>query len=299
MLVSYYPALQGGATGMNVNPTTDAENSTSTEGLVIIWNRHLPLRPERVFHAPTPIVSALFATHHPQLVVGGGHSGQVFVWDLRHPNRHPSLQTSLGSCQAHAHPILGLHVVGVPSSHSLISLSSDGRMCAWSLDQLSQPQEVLALVHPAGVNTPLYGEEVMVSCAAIVPGETSTLWVGDEGGFLYRVHRYDQAARKAGVQPQLLAGGHDALITGIHFHPHDRYQHLFLSSSADWTVRLWDSSEFGAKSSVSPKAVFEHAHGYVLEARWSPVHPGVFASVDAGGHVSLFNLAVDMSVCAV
>ena len=31
-------------------------------------------------------------------------------------------------------------VVGTQNAHNIISISTDGKMCSWSLDMLSQPQ---------------------------------------------------------------------------------------------------------------------------------------------------------------
>ena len=36
-------------------------------------------------------------------------------------------------------------VVGTQNAHNLISVSTDGRLCSWSLDMLSAPQETLEL----------------------------------------------------------------------------------------------------------------------------------------------------------
>ena len=33
-----------------------------------------------------------------------------------------------------------MRVVGTQNAHNLISVSTDGKMCSWSLDMLSQPQ---------------------------------------------------------------------------------------------------------------------------------------------------------------
>ena len=33
-----------------------------------------------------------------------------------------------------------VNVVGTQNAHNLISVSTDGKMCSWSLDMLSQPQ---------------------------------------------------------------------------------------------------------------------------------------------------------------
>ena len=38
-----------------------------------------------------------------------------------------------------------MRVVGTQNANNLISISTDGKMCSWSLDMLSQPQESLEL----------------------------------------------------------------------------------------------------------------------------------------------------------
>ena len=35
--------------------------------------------------------------------------------------------------------------MGTQNAHNLISVSTDGRLCSWSLDMLSAPQETLEL----------------------------------------------------------------------------------------------------------------------------------------------------------
>ena len=38
------------------------------------------------------------------------------------------------------HPVYCVDVVGTQNAHNIISISTDGKMCSWSLDMLSQPQ---------------------------------------------------------------------------------------------------------------------------------------------------------------
>lgn len=38
-------------------------------------------------------------------------------------------------------------MVGTQNAHNVISVSSDGKLCSWSLDMLSQPQDILELNH--------------------------------------------------------------------------------------------------------------------------------------------------------
>lgn len=43
------------------------------------------------------------------------------------------------------HPVYCLGMVGTQNAHNVISISSDGKLCSWSLDMLSVPQEILEL----------------------------------------------------------------------------------------------------------------------------------------------------------
>lgn len=40
------------------------------------------------------------------------------------------------------HPVYCVNVVGTQNANNLISISTDGKMCSWSLDMLSQPQVI-------------------------------------------------------------------------------------------------------------------------------------------------------------
>lgn len=43
------------------------------------------------------------------------------------------------------HPVYCMSVVGSQNAHNLITVSTDGKLCSWSLDMLSQPQETMEL----------------------------------------------------------------------------------------------------------------------------------------------------------
>lgn len=53
----------------------------------------------------------------------------------------------------------------------------------------------------------------------------------------------------------------------------------------DWTVKLWNP-----KVRSSPLYSFEASQEYVYDVQWSPTHPAVFASVDYGGYVDIWNI---------
>lgn len=43
-------------------------------------------------------------------------------------------------------PIGSLNIVGSANAHQLISLSTDGRLCSWTLDMLAKPYEAIDLM---------------------------------------------------------------------------------------------------------------------------------------------------------
>ena len=62
------------------------------------------------------------------------------------------------------------------------------------------------------------------------------------------------------------------------------FGHLFLTSSMDWTVKLWSLKE------NRPLYSFEDNGDYVYDVAWSPIHPALFAAVDGNGRLDLWNL---------
>jgi hypothetical protein len=57
------------------------------------------------------------------------------------------LKTSLSS-NAHTQPVLCMKMIGSTNAHDLVTLSSDGRLCSWSVDNLQQPIEAINLICP-------------------------------------------------------------------------------------------------------------------------------------------------------
>lgn len=67
-------------------------------------------------------------------------------------------------------------VVGTQNAHNLISISTDGRMCSWSLDMLGQPQEIRDL------HRMQQGKPVAVTCMDFPSSDVNNFVVGSEEG---------------------------------------------------------------------------------------------------------------------
>lgn len=109
-----------------------------------------------------------------------------------------------------------------------------------------------------------------------------------------------------------------AAVTGVHCHPAaDEFQDVLLTSSVDWSIKLRLRSEPQVLSATGaarppiartrvdvglpprrpqrPIVSFDAASDSVYDARWSPVHPALFASVDGTGRVDLWNVDDDIT----
>ncbi|XP_076653249.1 cytoplasmic dynein 1 intermediate chain short wing isoform X16 [Halictus rubicundus] len=251
------------------------------DGVCLVWNtKFKKTTPEFIFHCQSPVLSVTFAKFHPNLILGGTYSGQIVLWDNRVQKRTPIQRTPL-SANAHTHPVYCLNVVGAQNAHNLISISTDGKMCSWSLDMLSQPQERLEL-------TTKQSKPIASTCLAFPQGDVNNFVVGSEDGTVYSACRH---GTKAGVLETY--EGHQGPVTGVSAHAEQAgidFSHLFLTSSIDWTIKLWSLKE------NKPLYSFEHNGDYVYDVAWSPTHPALFAAVDDSGRLDLWNLNQDTEV---
>ncbi|XP_049331373.1 cytoplasmic dynein 1 intermediate chain 1 isoform X2 [Astyanax mexicanus] len=201
--------------------------------------------------------------------------GVALVWNMKFKKTTPEY---IYHCQ---HPVYCVNVVGTQNANNLITVSTDGRMCSWSLDMLSQPQESMELVYNKS-------KPVAVTGMAFPAGDVNNYVVGSEEGTVYTASRHGS---KAGICEMF--EGHQGPVTGISCHsavgPVD-FSHLFVTSSFDWTVKLWSTKH------NKPLYSFEDNADYVYDVMWSPVHPALFAAVDGMGRLDLWNLNNDTEV---
>ncbi|XP_069585458.1 cytoplasmic dynein 1 intermediate chain 1 isoform X3 [Ranitomeya imitator] len=251
------------------------------DGVALVWNmKFKKTTPEYIFHCQSSVMSVCFARFHPNLVIGGTYSGQIVLWDNRSHRRTPVQRTPL-SAAAHTHPIYCVNVVGTQNAHNLITVSTDGKLCSWSLDMLSAPQESMELVYNKS-------KSVAVTGMAFPTGDVNNFVVGSEEGTVYAACRHGS---KAGISE--VYEGHQGPITGLNCHSAVGaidFSHLFLTSSFDWTVKLWTTKH------NKPLYSFEDNADYVYDVMWSPLHPAIFACVDGMGRLDLWNLNSDTEV---
>ncbi|XP_052855977.1 cytoplasmic dynein 1 intermediate chain isoform X12 [Drosophila gunungcola] len=257
------------------------ESPNEPDGVVMVWNtKFKKTTPEDVFHCQSAVMSTCFAKFNPNLILGGTYSGQIVLWDNRVQKRTPIQRTPL-SAAAHTHPVYCLQMVGTQNAHNVISISSDGKLCSWSLDMLSQPQDTLELQQRQS-------KAIAITSMAFPANEINSLVMGSEDGYVYSASRH---GLRSGVNE--VFERHLGPITGISTHYNQLspdFGHLFLTSSIDWTIKLWSLKD------TKPLYSFEDNSDYVMDVAWSPVHPALFAAVDGSGRLDLWNLNQDTEV---
>ncbi|EAQ93576.1 hypothetical protein CHGG_01811 [Chaetomium globosum CBS 148.51] len=297
------------------NPTAPHD----PDGIVQVWNLHLNDRPEFVFHAQSDILTAKFSPFHPNLIIGGAYSGQVLLWDTR--ARSAPVQKTPLTGSGHTHPVYCVDIVGTQNANNIISSSTDGAVCGWSVDMLAQPQEAMTLSAPPPSKT----EDLAPTCIGFPQADPTFFLVGSEEGTIYPCHRYDRAGAKAGVDTRVSYRGHAAPVMSVSFHPARGpvdLGDLVLSASLDWSVKLWKVRAPAATSAVAGSTVGAAAgaggvlgagglggagllepavtplldfvrEDVVYDAAWSPVKPGVFGLVDGAGWLELWDITAE------
>ena len=315
----------------NSSVASAAASSSGDEGLVHVWNMHVPDRAEFSFVCQSEVLSCMFNPFQPQLIVGGTFSGQLVVWDCRLASRYPCQKTPLSV--GHSHPIYGLDIVGSANAHSIVSISTDGLACSWQIDRLvGQPTSMLELTFPTHMRT----DEVAVTSLAFpnnIYGESDLFFVGTEEGKIYQGSRVDRAGSKAGLFPYDTYKGHSAPVTSIKFHPVSRTasfttstgdsepfldhqtmssgvsiysgpSKLFLSSGMDWSVRVWKAKSLN-KPSIVPTVIeplvtlgdgCSANNSIISDANWHPIRPNIIGSVNGAGQFEVWDLNADHQV---
>lgn len=83
---------------------------------------------------------------------------------------------------------------------------------------------------------------------------------------------------------------HYGLVTAVIQHPNrsqKKYSNLVLTSSLDWTVKLWSMESLDQPLLEMTGSGYD----YITDVQWSPVYPTVFSTISSAGTLAIWNLA--------
>lgn len=251
-------------------------------GIVCCFSLKNTSHPEYMFSTESGVMCLDFHPHFQSLLAVGCYDGTVMVFDVRNKVNRPIYSSSIRTGK-HTDPVWQVHwqEEDLAKELNFFSISSDGQVASWimSKNELKmEPVMQLKLVSSARDDP----EEVNLSglaggcCFSFNKHNEHLFIVGTEEG---KIHKCSKAY--SGQYLETYQGHHMAVysLKWNPFHPR-----VFISCSADWTVKIWDHNL------AHPVLSFDLGNA-VGDICWAPYSSTVFAAVTSDGKVHVFDLA--------
>lgn len=265
------------------------EQSKVKNGLACCWNLKNPEYPERVFHCKAGVTAVDFSSAMPNLLAVGLYDGTVSIYNVRSTNDSPVLD-SFDCPGKHSSPVWQLcwidrdRGVGEDKSEMLVSICADGRIVQWSLRKGFECSDLMKLKRTATKNQQKKKEKSEAFISRQAPGlcfdfqasDTNIYLAGTEEG---AIHKCSCSYNEQYLDTYL---GHTGPIYKISWSPFS--PEVFLSSSADWSMRLW------TQSALAPVLNFFSSTKAVYDICWSPYNSTVFCAANEGS-IEIWDLA--------
>ena len=253
-------------------------------GLVLFWSLRNPGYPERVASLDSGCASLAFSAKNPHLLAVGLMDGAVYIYDVRQKTLQPTpVFDSRSLKNAHAEPVWSVAWVdkGEDKGEVLVTASTDGRVLEWTLSK-GLEASCLMVLKQLGDAEGVISRTASGLCLDI-PGDDPAQYItACEDG---TIHKCSDAYAEQYLESYV---GHTGPVYKVRSSPYN--PKVFLSCSADWTVKLW------TQASPKPSASFRSEgssplNDVVNDVCWSPRASTQFALVGGDGRVEIWDVA--------
>eukprot|EP00744_Colponema_vietnamica_P002264 GILI01003588.1.p1 GENE.GILI01003588.1~~GILI01003588.1.p1 ORF type:complete len:684 (+),score=215.38 GILI01003588.1:90-2141(+) len=252
-------------------------------GLICCYSLKNTSHPEYMFTTESGVMSLDFHPQHAALLAVGLYDGTVLVYDVRNKHNRPIYQSTVRT-NKHTDPVWQVfwQEEDLAKNVNFFSVSSDGRVTNWVLMKNKlEPEEVMELKLLTNQREGDTDEETSLCglaggmCFDFNRFSEHLFIVGTEEG---KIHKCSKAY--SGQYLETYEGHHMAVYT-VKWNPfHPR---VFISASADWTVKIWDHNV------KFPIMSFDLSNA-VGDVSWSPYSSTVFSAVTSDGRVHVYDL---------
>ncbi|OII71508.1 hypothetical protein cand_032210 [Cryptosporidium andersoni] len=283
----YFIVAYGGKTNQLLNPSSTS-NPTILDygGCALLWSISMPRKPELVFIASSAVLRVSFNPYNQHRFIGTTYNGEILIWDSRSgkiPVQKTNIMTS-NTNNIHCFPVYSMELLGNKGAQNIISIDADGKVCSWNLTNINDPIESFQLKKSNS-------RDIAIKCMTLSKLiNPNNIYCGAEDGSIYQTVI---KTNKPGVIHNSV-NAHSGFVTSLDYHP---ICDCFLSASADWTVKLWSPNSNTTviqnttnSSSITLLCTFESSENYVIDVAWHPIHPGIFAVVDADNNLIIYDL---------
>jgi dynein intermediate chain 1 len=238
--------------------------------------------PEYVYNPDAGVCSLDWHPSHPALLAVGLYDGTVLVYDVRARTKKPIYQSTVRT-NKHTDPVWEVRWNDDASNGTLnfFSISSDGRVSNWFLMKNKlESEEVMELKLLSSTS-----EDDETSLAGLAGGlcfdfnkQSEHLFlVGTEEG---RIHKCSKAFSGQYLETY---EGHSMAVYTVRWNPY--HPKIFISASADWTVKMWDHTN------RTPVMSFDLAQA-IGDVAWAPYSSTTFAAI-TDGVVHVYDLSIN------
>ncbi|TPX72189.1 hypothetical protein SpCBS45565_g00420 [Spizellomyces sp. 'palustris'] len=270
------------------------EFSKQGPGMIGGFTLKNPSYPEFLYVTDTGVMSLDFHPQHPSMIAVGLYDGSVAVYSLQEKGNGPIFKSSPKGGK-HTDPVWQVcwQKDDLDGNANFFSISTDGRVTQWTLLKTELAHTDVIKLHlelsspPTATQQPttdpLHTETTDDPLFNLAGGSSFDFHkkldhlfvVGTEEGRIFK------CSKEYNNQYLLSFEGHQMSVYTVrynHFH-----HNIFLSASADWTVKLWDHDE------EKPIMSFD-LNSSVGDVAWAPYSSTVFAAATTDGKVFVFDL---------
>lgn len=238
--------------------------SKQRPGLILFWSLKNPVFPDKIIKmsgANSGVMSISFSRAHPYLLAAGLYDGTVAIFDVLKSEGKPMLESGHGSGGKHTDPVWQLAWVdqGAERGEVLVSISTDGRVTQWNMKKGLEHVPLMNLKRVAAPakakeGAAAAGSEGIISrkasglCVAFSLKDPNIYLAGTEDGHIHKC--------SCSYNEQHLDNffGHAGPVYKIRWSPF--CENIFLSCSADWSIKLWNQARPHSNSPPSSPAPF-------------------------------------------
>ncbi|VDO05159.1 unnamed protein product [Rodentolepis nana] len=252
-------------------------------GLVCCWNIKKINYPERVYQLPCGVTAVSWSCKNVNLLAVGMFDGVIMIFDARKESNVPLLDTTHANGR-HYGPVTKLDWISretgrtAGNTESLISLAMDGRVTEWFTLKSPDCTDLMILKRPklqGSINiVKKKNAEALIVRHAI--GTTLCFNDVDKNLYLVGIERGQIHKCSCSYSEQYLFSynGHTSSVYSLRYSPF--IPEVFLSCSADWTIRLWHEER-----AESCHTMATHSSS-VNDVAWSPNNGAVFVCTNEG-----------------
>ncbi|KAI8622491.1 WD40-repeat-containing domain protein [Chytriomyces sp. MP71] len=251
-------------------------------GMIACFTLKNPSYPEFLYLTDAGVMSLDFHPQHPSMMAVGLYDGSVLVYNMQKKMDGPLFKSNPKSGK-HTDPVWQVcwQKDDLDDNANFFSVSSDGRVAQWTLlqNELIYTDVIRLRFNESG--TEIVGEDEPLfslagGCCFDFHKTIDHLFVvGTEEG---RIHK---CSKTYNSQYLLSFDAHQMSVYTVRYNSF--HGNVFLSASADWTVKLWDHCK------DKPLVSFD-LNSSVGDVAWAPYSSTVFAAVTADGKVFVFDL---------